>query len=154
LPIFASQGSHSRQTSDWGPCRAVDLNRDGAIDFVVGSTYLRNTNSKGWPIRLANAGTLDAGRDPCFYDIDGDGTLDSVCLADGLAAEPVRFAWPGERTWAAILQRLAQPSSCPISMDSGVRLWRPWMRGHSGLTRAPRHRSDRHVFPAHGLCRR
>ena len=81
-PVFVAQGSLSRGTSTWRPCRAVDLDGDEAIDVVVGTTYLKNTNPDGWPVRFAQAVELDAGRDPCFYDCDADGLLDAVCLVD------------------------------------------------------------------------
>jgi len=73
--------------------RAVDLNNDGAIDFVIGSMfrdsavpadfsgyYLKNTNPEGWPIKLAHPVKLDLLKRPCFYDVDGDGALDCVGL--------------------------------------------------------------------------
>ncbi len=95
LPVFVASGSLARGTKTWAPCRAVDLNSDGAMDFVVGNTYLRNTNPKGWPIKLAAPATLDAGRGACFYDVDRDGLLDAVCLIDGPDDEPRahRVAW-------------------------------------------------------------
>ncbi len=78
----------------WGPIRAVDLNRDGAMDLVFGrlwaqlaSTnpdtnciYLKNTNPKGWPMQFAEPVEIDAGCNACFYDVDGDGLLDAVGL--------------------------------------------------------------------------
>lgn len=91
MPVFVAAGGISRQGEGWYPTRAVDLNGDGAVDFVTGASYpgnrytpvyLRNTNPNGWPITLAPAVPLDAGKDPCFYDVDGDGALDSVCLVD------------------------------------------------------------------------
>ncbi len=95
MPVFAAHGTVSRQTKTWGPCRTVDLNADGAVDFVLGSTYVKNTNKGAWPITAAKAVSLDAGRDPCFYDLDGDGKLDAVCLVDGPGEEPRahRVAW-------------------------------------------------------------
>lgn len=95
MPIFVASGSVSRGTSAWGPCRAVDLSGDGVVDFVVRDLYLRNTNPKGWPIELAPPVRLDVGRDPCFFDVDGDGLLDAVCLEDGPDEEPRarRVAW-------------------------------------------------------------
>jgi hypothetical protein len=94
-PVFVAEGSPSRQTDTWGPCRAVDLGGDGPVDFVLGTTYLKNTNPDGWPVRLGQPVGLDAGRDPCFYDVDADGRLDAVSLADGPAEEPRarRVAW-------------------------------------------------------------
>lgn len=95
MPVFVSAGDVARQTTTWGPCRVVDLNRDGAVDFVLGNTYLKNTNPDRWPIALAKAVTINAGKDPCFYDVDDDGRLDAVCLVDGLDDEPRarRVAW-------------------------------------------------------------
>ena len=48
-------GSLPHSSSRWDPVRAVDLNGDGAIDFVVGKSLLRNTNPEGWPIKPAKA---------------------------------------------------------------------------------------------------
>ena len=87
MPVFVLHGRLDRQTESWGPCRAVDLNRDGAVDFVIGTTYLRNTNPQGWPITLDKAAELNAGHEPCFFDVDGDGALDAVCLADKSGGE-------------------------------------------------------------------
>jgi len=89
LPVFVTSGRFPRHTSAWSPCRAVDLDDDGAIDVVVGSMYLRNTNPKGWPISLAEGVNLDLTEDTaktaylahCFFDVDVDGVLDAVCLA-------------------------------------------------------------------------
>ncbi len=95
LPILVSAGNVARQGAPWNPCRAVDLNHDGAVDIVLGNTYLRNTNSDGWPLKLADAVRIDAGRDPCFLDIDRDGRLDAVCLVEGAERDPrdQRVAW-------------------------------------------------------------
>ncbi len=110
MPVFVAAGRLEHPVGWWGPVRAVDLDRDGAVDFVVGAFYrdqqvhpdrssywLRNTNQKGWPIRLADPVKLDAGRRPCFYDIDGDNALDAVCVVrDPDAPRPFlenRVAW-------------------------------------------------------------
>ena len=82
MPVFVDNGTTSRQTNEWNPCRAVDLDRDGAVDFVVGNLYLRNTNPMGWPVKLAKGVSLDVGKIPCFYDVDGDKRLDAVGLED------------------------------------------------------------------------
>jgi hypothetical protein len=83
MPVFVASGSLSRQTSTWGPCRAVDLNADGAVDFVLGTLYLKNTNPKGWPIALAKGASLGVVKEPCFFDVNADGRLDAVGLAKG-----------------------------------------------------------------------
>ncbi|MBN1342170.1 MAG: VCBS repeat-containing protein [Phycisphaerae bacterium] len=83
MPVFVASGSLSRQTTTWGPCRAVDLNQDGAVDFVLGDLYLKNTNAKGWPIQFDKGVALGVGEQPCFLDVNGDGRLDAVGLGKG-----------------------------------------------------------------------
>ena len=94
MPIWEAAGTVAHPKRYWGPVRAVDLDQDGAIDLVAGGMYdtdqasegygtvyyYRNTNPKGWPLQLADPVPLDAGRRACFYDVDGDERLDSVCL--------------------------------------------------------------------------
>jgi len=95
LPRFRAAGSLPRPAEAWTPVRVADLNGNGALDLVVGSFYLRNTNPKGWPIEVAEPVALDAGRDPCFHDVDGDGRPDAVCLLAGPPEEPQawRIGW-------------------------------------------------------------
>jgi hypothetical protein len=78
LPVFTPAGS--APVSGWEACRAVDLNGDGACDLVVNGEYVKNLNPSGWPFRAAKPVQLDAGREPCFVDLDGDGRPDAVCL--------------------------------------------------------------------------
>jgi hypothetical protein len=79
----------------WQACRAVDLNSDGAIDVIVDGEYLRNDNPDGWPFRSASSVMLDAGRKPCFLDVDQDGRIDAVCLHGGKSVQPdfYKLAW-------------------------------------------------------------
>lgn len=93
MPVFVSAGSAPRKVKAWQPMHAVDLDDDGRMDLVIGSAWLQNT--RGWPVDLANPVTLDAGRDPCFHDVDGDGQLDAICLGDGAPEEPRAYhvAW-------------------------------------------------------------
>ena len=103
MPVFVAQGSMSRHTGEWGPCRVVDLNGDGAPDLVVGLTYLKNTNPAGWPITFADGVKIDVGPPKtettqyahCFYDVDGDGLPDAVCLEPGPGGDVQEYqvAW-------------------------------------------------------------
>ncbi|HOZ47720.1 MAG TPA: VCBS repeat-containing protein [Candidatus Hydrogenedentes bacterium] len=89
LPIFYAAGSFKRPEEAWDPFRVVDLDGDGALDFVIGCTYkgdaetayyLRNANPDGWPPELAEPVRLDVRQCVCFIDLDGDGALDAVSL--------------------------------------------------------------------------
>lgn len=93
LPRFEPAGSV--KVHGWQACRAVDLDGGGAIDLVVDGEYLRNDSSNGWPFRAAKPVKLNAGRQPCFLDIDRDGRLDSVCLQGGKDVQPnfYKVAW-------------------------------------------------------------
>ncbi|MBC8354361.1 MAG: VCBS repeat-containing protein [Planctomycetes bacterium] len=93
MPTFEPAGSV--KVAGWQAVRAVDLDADGAMDLVADGEYVRNENSAGWPFEAAKSVTLDAGRKPCFLDIDQDGHLDSVCLQGGESIQPdfYRVAW-------------------------------------------------------------
>ena len=93
MPRFKAAGSVS--VGGWQACRAVDLNDDGAIDLVVDGEYLRNDNPDGWPFQSADPVKMDAGRKPCFLDVDRDGRLDAVCLHGGESVQPdfYKLAW-------------------------------------------------------------
>ena len=93
MPRFEAAGS--TPASGWEACRAVDLDRDGAIDLVVDGQYLRNENPDGWPFRGGKTASLNAGRKPCFLDVNDDGRLDAVCLQGGPSVQPdfYRAAW-------------------------------------------------------------
>ncbi len=71
LPLFTEGASVA--IHKWEACRAVDLNGDGKQDLVVDGTYVRNVSATGWPFEAAPAVQLDAGRQPCFLDVDADG---------------------------------------------------------------------------------
>jgi hypothetical protein len=78
MPIFTPAGSVP--ISGWEAVRAVALNGDGVCDLVVNGQYTKNLNPAGWPFKPDKPVTLDAGREPCFVDLDGDGRPDAVCL--------------------------------------------------------------------------
>jgi hypothetical protein len=89
LPIFLAHETLPRPASAWASVRVVDLDHDGALDFVVTDEseinedtvyYLRNTNKKGWPIQLAEPAAINVLRGACFIDLDKDGNPDAVAL--------------------------------------------------------------------------
>lgn len=82
MPVFVASDTVSRYTDKWSSCRAIDLDLDGAIDIVIDGLYLRNMNPEGWPVKFDEPVSLEAGIDPCFYDVDGDGIPDAVCLEE------------------------------------------------------------------------
>ena len=89
MPTFVYRDRVKHPKDNWGPVRIVDLDRDGAVDFVVGSLFsetnpkayfIRNTNPAGWPIKAAEPVAFSPGAMAGFLDVDGDGILDSVCV--------------------------------------------------------------------------
>lgn len=78
VSVFRGSGSIAVRSDH--PCRAVDLNSDGAIDLVVSGDYIRN-KGPGWPFEPARPVPLEAGDGACFCDLDDDGHVDSVCLS-------------------------------------------------------------------------
>lgn len=93
MPVFQPAGS--LEVTGWQACRAVDLGGDGPIDLVVDGRYYANTNPKGWPFEGAQPVELDAGRMPCFLDLDQDGRPDAICLHGEGDLQPnfYRLAW-------------------------------------------------------------
>ncbi len=93
LPQFQPAGE--ARVTGWQACRAVDLDGDAAIDLVVDGKFVRNMNPKGWPFVGAEPVSLNAGKKPCFLDVDGDGQHDAVCLQGGETTQPnfYRVAW-------------------------------------------------------------
>lgn len=93
FPEFEPTGSVP--VRGWEACRLVDLSGDGVLDLVVDGVYVRNTSVHQWPFKPAAPVTLDAGRRPCFIDLNRDGRLDAVCLQGGETVQPnfYRVAW-------------------------------------------------------------
>lgn len=118
MPVFVKDAVFARPAEAWLPCRAVDLNQDGALDLVLGAVYkgdaqknyyLRNLNAEGWPMEFAEAVELNLEKAPCFFDVDSDGKPDAVALQEitgggvyesrviwqrNLGGEPPRFDTP------------------------------------------------------------
>ena len=61
----------ARWISSWARCSARRIRRPG---------FIRNTNPAGWPIKAAEPVAFSPGAMAGFLDVDGDGTLDSVCV--------------------------------------------------------------------------
>lgn len=90
MPIFVAKGT--MEIAGW-PVRATDIDGDGDIDIVSGNgarnsetgvvsnvTLFRNLADSGWPLKLDKATAVELGTSPCFFDVDGDGLRDVVCL--------------------------------------------------------------------------
>jgi len=93
MPVFRHGGA--TEVPGWAACRTVDLNGDGAVDLVIDGHYVKNQNRRGWPFRGARPVPLDAGREPCFLDLNQDDRPDAVCLQGGPHPQPdgYRIAW-------------------------------------------------------------
>ena len=59
-------------------CQAVDLDRDGILDLVIGRQWLKNTAPTGWPLALSDPTQLDIPSGCAFVDLDNDGHVDAV----------------------------------------------------------------------------
>ena len=114
--------SDSVKVTKWNACRAVDLDADGALDLVVDGRYIRNLNPKGWPFTPAPAIDLDAGHQPCFFDVDRDGRLDAVALEDRPGSGSNRF----RVVWRRNLGKAKPSFAPPLALASiNNRVWRP-----------------------------
>lgn len=118
LPVFLKDNAIARPAGAWAPCRAVDLDADGALDIVLGNLhadgppvvhYLRNGNPNGWPFSAEPPITLDLAGPPCFLDVDNDGAHDAVCLVPvpGGGVHEQRIVW--QRNQGGSPPRFAAP---------------------------------------------
>lgn len=124
MPVFVASGSVPRPTGKWaqGSLRVVDLNRDGALDLVIGAHYLKNSNPKGWPMAVDKdkAVRLDVSGEPCFHDMDDDGLLDAVGLVPGPAGDVHEFVVAWRKNLGGDPPRFGPDQTVP-SID----VWRP-----------------------------
>lgn len=104
FPLFLPDVEIPRPGGAWGPVRIVDLDQDGTVDIALGAMYtdqpvrmhfLRNANADGWPLDLEEPAPLDVAEGACFFDVDGDGWLDAVGLAEAdlEGVRPYRIVW-------------------------------------------------------------
>ena len=66
MPVFVAAGSLARHTSDWNPCRVVDLDGNGLLDFVVGNVWIKNIggSTRQWPMQLDTGVALTSAPNP------------------------------------------------------------------------------------------
>lgn len=97
MPTFVSEGTVA--VRGWQSSQLADLNGDGALDLIVDGEYIACQNLEGWPFEAAEPVPLDAGRQPCFLDVDGDGWLDAICLQGKETVQPdfYQLAWRRHR---------------------------------------------------------
>jgi hypothetical protein len=95
LPVFVTAGHVSRHTPDWEACRAVDLDRDGLTDVVIGKQWLRQRGMKDGLPDFTGPETLDVEGARCHFDVDSDGRLDAIIResAGGEGLSNYRLAW-------------------------------------------------------------
>lgn len=82
LPVFSRGPTLSVPAFDLGNLSLVDLSGDGVLDLVVEGWYVRNLNPHGWPFEPDEPVDLGAGPRVAFLDLDDDGRLDLVGLAE------------------------------------------------------------------------
>lgn len=118
MPVFAP--SQSMKVSKWNASQVVDLDGDGALDFVVDGQYIQNQNPDGWPFKPAKEVALDAGHQPCFLDVDHDGRLDAVTLQDapGEGLSNYRVVW--RRNLGKVVLSFA-PAKALMDIDGQLR---------------------------------
>ncbi|MFO7976501.1 MAG: FG-GAP-like repeat-containing protein [Candidatus Hydrogenedentota bacterium] len=107
MPVFVPDIVIPRPGGAWNPCRAVDLDKDSAIDLVVGQVsgadkpesgkvyFIRNENPEEWPFEASDAVELGIEEHACFLDVDQDGVWDTVGLekVDNGGVHEKRVVW-------------------------------------------------------------